>query len=324
MAPHALTVYFERRTWAEFGYALIGLPLGIFAFVFTVTTLAVSLGFVVTIVGLPLLAATAFASRWLAAGMRRAANAMADAGVPPPPPMAAGSGRFGRIGSAIRDSVSWRARAYLVLKLPMGIATFVTAVVFWTYGLGAVTYWFWRPFLPCNDSTTGECHRGAQFGDSYPWTRPAASPVSPWSACCSCWSRPGPCGAWWRWIGPRPEPCSDHGPRSSRWAPCRGSRARFDAAVLIEHDDIESHHDRFAAPGGPSPQPNRPDVMLVDLADRSEHQARELLLRRRDGRIEACTALDGDERIGVVRRLAPVLGDERATCRGSVSFQQAR
>jgi hypothetical protein len=171
MLLSALTAPFERRTWAEFGYAVLGLPLGVIGFALTVTTLAASAGLLVTLIGLPVLAGASVATRWLGGGMRRLANKI-GAGVPSPPPLRAGTGRFGRIGAAAADPVAWRARCYLVLKLPLGIATFVTAAVFWLYGLAAVTYWFWRPFLPCNDPASPVCHRGAQFGEHYPLDTP--------------------------------------------------------------------------------------------------------------------------------------------------------
>ena len=38
--PRFLTVFQERRTWGELLYALLGMPLGLAGFVFTVVTLA--------------------------------------------------------------------------------------------------------------------------------------------------------------------------------------------------------------------------------------------------------------------------------------------
>jgi signal transduction histidine kinase len=50
----------------------------------------------------------------------------------------------------------------------VGIASFVAAVACYGYGLGGVSYWIWRPFLPCGRSPDGACHRGASFvGDDY-------------------------------------------------------------------------------------------------------------------------------------------------------------
>src|SRR3954470_22502450 len=42
--PRVLAVFTERRTWGELLFALLGLPLGIAGFVFTVVTVSVSAG----------------------------------------------------------------------------------------------------------------------------------------------------------------------------------------------------------------------------------------------------------------------------------------
>lgn len=139
-----------RRAWFELAFALAALPVGIAGFVFTVTTVTVSAGLSVTFVGLPLLAATGVASRWLGDWWRRAANAMVGWGIRRPPSFVAGPGRFGWIGASLKDPVTWRARAYGVLALPLGILSFVVAVVFYSVALGAITYWIWGGYLPCD------------------------------------------------------------------------------------------------------------------------------------------------------------------------------
>jgi signal transduction histidine kinase len=166
--PAPLAVFTAKRTWGEALYALLGLPLGIAGFVFTVTTLSVSAGLLITFVGLPLLAVTGLVSRYLGMGLRSLGNTLLGESVPPPAPFVAKRGLFGWLGSCLTDGTAWRARLYLLLKLPLGIATFVTAVTFYAYGLGGVTYAIWRPFLPCNTgSGDGACHRGTQFGNNY-------------------------------------------------------------------------------------------------------------------------------------------------------------
>ncbi|HZZ97157.1 MAG TPA: sensor domain-containing protein [Jatrophihabitantaceae bacterium] len=165
--PALLAVFTARRTWGELLYALLGLPLGVAGFVFTVTTISVSAGLLVTFIGLPLLAVTGLISRYFGLGIRRLGNVLLGDTIAAPAPFRARPGLFGWLGACLTDGTAWRARAYLLLKLPLGILTFVTAVTFWAYGLGAVSYPIWRPFLPCNSSTSVECHRGAQFGSSY-------------------------------------------------------------------------------------------------------------------------------------------------------------
>src|SRR5690606_5981750 len=79
-----------------------------------------------------------------------------------PPGFTAAPGFLGWVGSCLKDAVAWRARAYLVLKLPLGIASFVAAVVFYSASLGAMTYWIWGRYIPCSpDAVTGDCRGGA-------------------------------------------------------------------------------------------------------------------------------------------------------------------
>jgi signal transduction histidine kinase len=165
--PRALSIFGDRRTWSELLYAVLGLPLGVGLFVFTVATISFSGGLLVTFVGLPLLAATGLISRHLGQVMRQLANALLGTDVPAPHPFRANPGLLGWIGSCLTDGTAWRARLYSVLKLPVGIATFVTATAFVSYGVGGVTYAIWRPFLPCNKSPDGVCHHGVGLAANY-------------------------------------------------------------------------------------------------------------------------------------------------------------
>jgi len=73
------------------------------------------------------------AARALAAITRRAAGRLLGERLPPPPP------RHARLG----DGPGWRAMAYLMLKLPAGLAECYAVGVFWVAGLVNLTYPFW-------------------------------------------------------------------------------------------------------------------------------------------------------------------------------------
>lgn len=168
MPSRVLTEPFRVRTWAETLYAVLGLPIGVAGFVFTVVTLTFSAGLLVTFVGLPLLAVTGLASRQIGYGLRAFANRLVGLRVPPPQRFRAKPGLFGWLGSCLTDGTAWRARLYLLLKFPLGTFGFVVAVGLWSYGLGGITYAIWRPFTPCNNpSSTTTCHRGIEFGSYY-------------------------------------------------------------------------------------------------------------------------------------------------------------
>src|SRR6266576_3913625 len=72
------------------------------------------------------------AARALAAVTRRAAGRLLGEQLPPPP-------RHARLG----DGPGWRAMAYLMLKLPAGLAECYAVGIFWVAGLVTLTYPFW-------------------------------------------------------------------------------------------------------------------------------------------------------------------------------------
>ena len=165
--PRVLTEPFRRETWSRLLFALLGLPLGVAGFTFTVFALSFSAGMMITFVGLPLLALSGLMSRQFGDWVRRLANALLGTALPAAAPLRTRPGLLGWIGSCVTDGTGWRARLYLLLKLPLGILTFVTATVCYAYGFGGITYPVWRPFLPCQTSPDGTCHRGTNITDHY-------------------------------------------------------------------------------------------------------------------------------------------------------------
>lgn len=165
--PRVITEPVRGRSRAELGYALLGLPIGVAGFVFTVTTLSFSAGLAISFVGLPLMALTGLVSRGLGSGLRRFANVMIGTNVPPAQRFHADPGLFGWLGSCLKDGTAWRARLYLLLRFPVGMLGFITAVAFLAYGVGGITYPIWRPLTPCSDSDQQACHSGFSIGDYY-------------------------------------------------------------------------------------------------------------------------------------------------------------
>ncbi|WP_206188097.1 sensor domain-containing protein, partial [Streptomyces neyagawaensis] len=55
--PAGLRAPFEGRSWREFGYVMLGFPIGVLMFTYAVTMLSVGVGLLVTFLGVPVLAA---------------------------------------------------------------------------------------------------------------------------------------------------------------------------------------------------------------------------------------------------------------------------
>jgi hypothetical protein len=155
-----LTAPFERRTWAETLHLVLDLPLGVFTFSFFVTMLSTGVGTAITVVGLPLIAATVLAGRGIAAMERGRARALLGVSIGPPPAARTrqGQGFVAWLRAGMADRTGWLAILYGVLLLPVGVIGFSLAVAFWSSALGGITYPIWYRWLPMNDG-----HRGAQM-----------------------------------------------------------------------------------------------------------------------------------------------------------------
>src|SRR5258708_3480954 len=108
----------RRRSWVEFRYVIVSLPVAIAGFVFTVVTFVLGIVSFGVLVGPPLLALSSLGARGFAAVSRGLAGRLLGMRVAPPPPFRPRPGVVGWIRSGVTDAAGWRARAYLVLKLP--------------------------------------------------------------------------------------------------------------------------------------------------------------------------------------------------------------
>jgi signal transduction histidine kinase len=138
---------FTRRARAELGYAIISVPLAIAGFAFAVVTLVAGAGLSLSVSGLllgpPLVAASTFGARRLGSVSRATANRMLGERVLAPPPLRQEPGLIGWLRSALLDRPGWRARGYLVLKLPVAFLGLLVAAWFWLGGLIYLTYPAW-------------------------------------------------------------------------------------------------------------------------------------------------------------------------------------
>ena len=128
---------FTRRSWHELLYALVAFPLGVFGFAFVVASLFVGVLWSVILIGLVFFAWSTLGARQLGAFNRRLVRRLLGYDVPPPAPFQPGYGVVGWVRAGIVDRVGWRARAYLVLKFPLALASFIAVI---TLRLGSL--WF--------------------------------------------------------------------------------------------------------------------------------------------------------------------------------------
>ncbi|WP_432041675.1 sensor histidine kinase [Streptomyces cadmiisoli] len=144
--PAGLRAPFEARSWREFAYVLLSLPIGVLMFTYAVTMLALGAGLLVTFLGIPVLAAGLAGCRGLGALERARARGLLRLEVAEPEPLRVrGSGLMAWVGAVLKSGTSWRHLLYAVLHFPWAVFSFVVAVNFWAYGWALLTYplWFW-------------------------------------------------------------------------------------------------------------------------------------------------------------------------------------
>jgi signal transduction histidine kinase len=161
--PRLIQPLFMQRTYAELLYVALGLPLGIAGFVFVVTTLSVSVGLMITVIGFPLLAFTLVLAKQFGAVERGLGRGLLGVQVDTPRPQPRTKGLL----SFLTDRAGWRAMTFLLLRFPVAIFDFTVTTVVWSYGLAGTTYWFWRHFLPIQHDSHHVAHRGSQLGTNY-------------------------------------------------------------------------------------------------------------------------------------------------------------
>jgi signal transduction histidine kinase len=180
---------FTRRSWAEVLYALAALPLGIAGFVYITVSLYLGVLLAITFLGLPLIAASSLGARALGGVNRGLARKLLHLRVTAPARFSPRPGFLGWILSGLRDPIAWRARAYLLLKLPLGVASSAIAVAL---RAGALIFiaspLLWEVAPVTNVDANGVAHHSLmQFGsfyiDTLPKTLiPAAQGVVMWLA----------------------------------------------------------------------------------------------------------------------------------------------
>lgn len=144
--PAALRAPVEGRSWKEFCYLLLSLPIGIMMFTYSVTMFSLGAGLLVTFVGIPLLAAALAGCRGFGALERVRARALLGLEVADPEsvPVRRG-GPMGWVWAVLKSGTSWRHMLYTVVQFPWATFSFSVGVSLWATGWALLTYplWFW-------------------------------------------------------------------------------------------------------------------------------------------------------------------------------------
>lgn len=112
------------QTYRNLLYLLISFPLGIFYFVTMITGVSVGVGTAVIVVGFLVLALTLALARLFGGLEREITKALLGATFEGRPPLPRG------VRAKLTDRRSWSTLVYLILRFPLGIASFIASVMF--------------------------------------------------------------------------------------------------------------------------------------------------------------------------------------------------
>ncbi|MEU0006560.1 sensor domain-containing protein [Streptomyces sp. NPDC006314] len=142
----ALRAPFEARSWREFGYVLLSLPISTVLFTWTVTMASLGTVLLVTFLGIPVLAAALAGCRGFGVLERARARGLLHLDMADPEPLRAPKpGALAWMGAVLKSGASWRQLLYALVQFPWAVFSFSAALSFWTAGWALLAYplWFW-------------------------------------------------------------------------------------------------------------------------------------------------------------------------------------
>jgi signal transduction histidine kinase len=161
----ALQPFRARRTWAELLYVPVAAVLGAAGFTLLLASLYGGALLAITVIGLPLVAATLRGAHQVGRLHRALARRLLGVEIadPPPPARVPGTGFVGWVWGNLRDLTGWRVALYLFLAFPAALLTLVATVVVWLYGLAFAVYPFLRLAQSPSIDADGVAHYGLQL-----------------------------------------------------------------------------------------------------------------------------------------------------------------
>ena len=129
-------VFGDVRAWTAVFFLLLALPTGLFYFTLAIAGVSITLPLLIFIIGVPLFLAFIGLTRVIALGEGRLVEAMTGERMPRRPQHPGAPQTLWQRGVAmLRDLRTWTTLAYFVLRLPLGVAGFLIALVGLLVGL---------------------------------------------------------------------------------------------------------------------------------------------------------------------------------------------
>jgi len=124
---NVLGVVLRPSSYLNILYLLLAFPLGIFYFVYLITGFSIGLGLLYFFIGLPFLLITMFSWRFFARFEGLQAKWLLKTPVTPDNPVkwSESDGFWNWITSRLSSKYTWKSLAYILLKAPLGVASFI-------------------------------------------------------------------------------------------------------------------------------------------------------------------------------------------------------
>lgn len=146
LAKKFFGVVIKERTYLNMLYLLLAFPLGIIYFVFLVTGLSLGIGLLITLVGFFILLFVMVVWWGLAVFEHKMASWMLQVEINPmSKAKASDKNLWQKFIAHLGNPVTWKSLAYLFIKFPLGILSFVVAVtlISLTIGLLSAPFIYW-------------------------------------------------------------------------------------------------------------------------------------------------------------------------------------
>lgn len=134
---------FQRRTWSELLFLIIGTPLAAVGAAFVLILLWGGVALAITFFGLAFIGLAVRGARGIGAWHRQLAHAYLDEAVEEPEPFSHRPGYLGWLQASIRDRVGWRSMAYIGVKVPLAVMGVLVAFSFWWDSFFSLMYPIW-------------------------------------------------------------------------------------------------------------------------------------------------------------------------------------
>jgi signal transduction histidine kinase len=134
----------EGRTYLETVDLLVDFPLAVACFTLFTTLIALGLGLLITLVGLPILTLTFVAARWIARLDRWRARVFLATEIEEPRRRPSGSSVLQRLIGPFRDRTTWKELGYeWLIAFPYSVFSFTVVVVAWSVPLFLISLPAW-------------------------------------------------------------------------------------------------------------------------------------------------------------------------------------